>query len=83
MTKLEHTPGPWTYNPESPNRVTGPRGETISATYGGMVGDKEQLANARLISNAPAMLEYLQKRAGEGDEEARGILEAMGMGAGG
>ena len=79
MIDSEHTPGPWGYNPDSPNRVTGPRGETISATYGGMVGDKEQLANARLISNAPAMLEYIARRAAAGDEEANGILESMGL----
>ena len=75
MPSQEHTPGPWSYSPESPNRVTGPRGETVAATYGGMVGDKEQLANARLIASAPTMLEYLTRRAQEGDPDALAILE--------
>ncbi|MDP7578676.1 MAG: hypothetical protein QGF12_03950 [SAR202 cluster bacterium] len=80
MTKSEHTSGPWGYNPESPNRVTGPRGETISATYGGMVGYQEQFANTRLIANAPVMLDYVVGRARDGDQGAKTILESMGLG---
>ena len=79
MTKSEHTSGPWVYKPESPNRVTGPGGETISATYGGMVGYEEQLANTRLIANAPVMFEYVVSRAQEGDENAKTILESIGL----
>lgn len=79
MTKSEHTSGPWKYNSGSPNRVMGSSGETISATYGGMVGYQEQLANTRLIANAPVMLEYVTNRAREGDQDARTILESMGL----
>ena len=79
MTKSGHTTGPWKYNPESPNRVMGPSGETISATYGGMLGDQEQLANTRLIANSPMLLEYVTSRARDGDQDAKTILESMGL----
>ena len=49
----------------------------MAATYGGMVGDKEQVGNARLIAAAPAMLGYLMTRAQEGDQQARAILDGM------
>ena len=81
MTSDDHTPGPWSYNPESPNRVTSSTGETVAATYGGMVGDKQQVANALLIASAPTMLDYVKGRAGDGDQRAREILDGMEPGA--
>jgi len=72
-----HTPGPWKYNLESPNRVTGPEAQTVAATYGGMVGHEEQLANARLIASVPTLFEFVSQRARDGDLEAAAILEAL------
>ena len=77
MARLDHTPGPWTLNEESANRVTGPRGETVAATYGGAVGDPEQVANTRLIAWAPAMYDYLARKAGESDDDASEIVAAI------
>ena len=77
MTVLKHTPGPWSYNPNSANRVMGPKGETVAATYGGIVGTAEQVANTRLFVAAPMMLAYVAKKAGDGDEEAQGILDSL------
>mgnify|MGYP001411440368 CR=1 FL=1 len=74
MDKSRHTPGPWIYNKNSANRVTGPNGATIAATYGGIVGTQEQDSNTRLIANAPTMYKYVVKRAAEGDEEAGSIV---------
>lgn len=78
MSISQHTPGPWLYQAEkTPTRVTGSKGEQIAAVYGGMVGEVEQLWNARLIAAAPAFLEYTTKRAGEGDREAKDLLVAL------
>ena len=77
MAKSRHTPGPWTYNENSANRVTGPTGATIAATYGGTVGTQEQVSNTRLIANAPTMYEYVVKLAAEGDEEAGSIVAVV------
>ena len=77
MAELQHTPGPWTYNEHSANRITGPHGETIAATYGGFVGVEEQVSNTRLIAGVPAMHEYMSKMAATGDEEAKAILSEL------
>ena len=77
MTKLRPTPGPWAYNEQSPTRVTGADGETIAATYGGIVGIDEQVLNTRLIASAPTMYEYIEKKAAEGDQEAQAIVSVI------
>lgn len=74
MVESRYTSGPWTYNEKSANRVTGPEGVTIAATYGGIVGTEEQVYNTRLIANAPAMFEYILNRAAEGDKQAKQII---------
>lgn len=80
MSESLHTPGPWMYQAENtPTRVTGPKNEQIAAVYGGMVGEVEQLSNARLIAAAPALLDYIATKADGGDKEAKdllGLLEA-------
>ena len=73
----QHTLGPWNYNPQSANRLTGPNGETVAATYGGIVGAAEQNANTRLIAFAPSMYEYIKKMATRGDQEAQAIGAAV------
>ena len=77
MSNLSHTPGPWSYNDKSANRVLGPDNQVVAATYGGTVGDGEQASNTRLIAAAPAMYEYLTGRAAAGDAEAGEILATL------
>ena len=77
MPASQHTPGPWHLNEQSPTRVTSSDGQTVAATYGGIVGSPEQVANGRLITSAPAMYEYIAKRAAEGDEEAQAIIDGV------
>ena len=63
MANIEHTSGQWDYETKaSPTRITGPKGQTVAAVYGGFVGSKEQQANARLIALAPALFEYIEAK---------------------
>jgi hypothetical protein len=55
----------------------GPNNQVVAATYGGQVDDQEQAANTRLIAAAPAMYSYLAKKASEGDDGAREIVETI------
>ncbi len=80
MAKSGHTPGPWQYNPQSANRVLGPGGQTVAATYGGRLDDEEQVANTRLIASAPVMYDYVEKKALEGDHEAQTIVAGVEKG---
>ena len=77
MSNPHHTPGPWSYNDKSANRVLGPDNQVVAATYGGAVGDAEQAANTRLIAATPAMYDYVVQRASAGDPAAAGILKTL------
>lgn len=77
MAKSNHTPGPWSYNENSPNRITAPSGETIGATYGAQLGFEQQVSNTKLISFAPIMYEYIHDRAIDGDSNAKSIVEQI------
>ena len=77
MSDPTHTPGPWSYNEKSANRVLGPDNQVVAATYGGALGDAEQAANTRLIAAAPSMYGYLAGRAAAGDAEAGEIVAAI------
>ena len=77
VVKSRHTPGPWQYNPQSANRVTGPDGQIVAATYGGMTDDEEQVANTRLIASAPAMYDFIEKKALDGDQEAQAMVAGI------
>ena len=77
MPTLNHTPGPWSYNENSANRVLGSENQVVAATYGGIVGEPEQVANTRLIASVPTMYDYLTRKASEGDDGARQILAAI------
>ena len=58
--KTKHTPGPWEFNLVRVQRsITGPRGGPVAYTHGVNIPEEEDLANARLISAAPEMLEAL------------------------
>ena len=75
MASMQHTPGPWDHETKaSPTRITGPKGQTVAAVYGGFVGSQEQASNARLIALAPALLDYVAAKAKEGDEQARALV---------
>ena len=77
MTATKHTPGPWSYNELSANRVMGPDDQIVAATYGGFVGSDEQEANTRLVSAAPAMYGYVSMKASEGDQDAKALLASI------
>lgn len=77
MSEEKHTPGPWKHKEDNPTRIMGPDDETVAAVYGGMVGDKFQLANARLIAAAPSIYEYIQNKAMDGDKDAQTFLESL------
>ena len=78
MTKIPHTEGPWTCETKtSPTRIVSPKGDTVAAVYGGFAGGREQLANARLIASATTLLKYVEKRAAEGDQEAKDLVAAL------
>ena len=77
MPKSSYTPGPWKYEPHSPNRVIAPNNETVAAVYGGFVGDLEQTSNVRLITKAPLMFDYITKKANAGDTEAKDIIDGI------
>ena len=62
MTKVAHTPGPWTTG-RSELEVVDPKGRMIAALgaeAGANQKEEEQLSNARLIAAAPELLEALE-----------------------
>ena len=77
MSKLKYTTGPWVFDKDNPVRVLGNTGETIAATYGGMVGDIEQESNTKLIASAPNMFEYIEIPAKGAEICAQEILDTI------
>ena len=77
MTATKHTPGPWSYNELSANRVMAPDNQVVAATYGGFVGSDEQEANTRIVAAAPALYGYVRRRASEGDQDAIALLASI------
>ena len=77
MTATKHTPGPWSYNELSANRVLSPNKQVVAATYGGFVGSGEQEANTRIVAAAPAMYGYVSRKASEGDQDAMALLASI------
>ena len=77
MSKLKYTTGPWVFDKDNPVRVLGNTGETIAATYGGMVGDIEQESNTKLNASVPNMFEYIKTQAKTGDTAAQEILDTI------
>lgn len=77
MSKSDYTPGPWKYEPHSPNRILASNNETVAAVYGGFFGDLEQASNVRLITKAPLMYEYIAQKAKAGDPEAKSIISGI------
>jgi hypothetical protein len=81
----KHTPGPWTqkghsvfiFNKSGHNRVA------ISVNTGCRCGCEEPAlieeleADARLIAESPTMFEYITKKAKEGDDEAKQIVDKV------
>lgn len=88
MSGFKGTPGPW--HTEGDGIVRHSNGAGIMAnspiklgsgwredSFCGCDADNEVIANARLIAAAPTMRDYIARKAGEGDAEARQILEAI------
>jgi hypothetical protein len=87
--ETKHTPGPWFQShrktaPDSYNtQVYTQNGEAICtlAWYpkpevNGVVGTYRE-ANARLIAACPTMYDFINKKAGEGDAEAKQIISTI------
>ena len=77
MPPMKYTPGPWSYNEASANRVLGPDNQVVAATYCGFDGSEEQEANTRMIAAAPAMYGYVSTKASEGDRDALALLASI------
>ena len=57
---MKHTPGPWKIGMRPGPIVYGPMGEQVCNMRAPLLIEEENLANARLIAAAPAMLEALK-----------------------
>jgi hypothetical protein len=69
---------PWHYDDWNPRRIIDADSTTIASVFGGLSGDLGQLANAKLISAAPAMRDYVQAKSDADDEGAKAVLEGIG-----
>jgi hypothetical protein len=75
--ELVSTPGPWSVydNPNSNYGLEVVANVKIKAKrVVCRIGGPDREANARLIAAAPAMFDYIAKKAAEGDREARALL---------
>lgn len=78
-----HTPGPWRAERTQASAywdwtVMAPSGKGRTMQIGIDTDNTE--ADARLIAAAPAMHDYIARRAADGDTEAAQILEALSGG---
>lgn len=72
-----HTPGPWKL--KGSGTITDADGELVATTgYRVRVGSDEDDSNARLITAAPKMHEYIGLLASSGDLQAKRIIEEIG-----
>jgi len=82
---MAHTKGPWEVKEDrvitSAIDEYGRRKELlltgVSLTAGNHPDRKEAEANARLIAESPTMFEYITKKAKEGDDEAKQIVDKV------
>ena len=70
----EHTPGPWWIVERVFVCPVGNESQDIADCSGNAFSWDEKEANARLISAAPTMYNYIKVKAEEGDERAKEIL---------
>jgi len=81
MTNTQHTPGPWeiTGHGSRPTPCTWVSlGDEDDGNSLEVVGDNH-VANARLIEQAPAMLDLLRAIVREADRETRAFIEARAI----
>lgn len=73
--QAEHTPGPWSFrrNFDGSLNFFGEGGARLILSNVFLINREP---NARLVSLAPTMYEYIRARAEAGDSEAAAILEA-------
>jgi hypothetical protein len=73
----KHTPGPWKCAQESVD----PEWRIVTTESGLIIANvndhHRQEANAHLIAAAPTLIDFVQKRAIAGDNEAIEIVEAL------
>ena len=82
VSKATPTPGPWelTFIPQGPRGAAGfcfihRGGDIIAPSLPN--GAPHHEANARLMVASPTMYEYITKKANEGDEDAKIIIEQI------
>ena len=68
--------GPWTYDDFNPRQILDDEATTIASVFGRMSDDGIQLANARLITAAPVMRDYVRSRSEAGDEAASALFRS-------
>ena len=66
----------WTRTDDNP-RLIKEDSTTLASVFGGIQGELEQRDNARLIVAAPAMRDYVQQKASNGDLEAVEIIALL------
>jgi hypothetical protein len=83
VEEATYTPGPWKIVPLGDRNLeitASPRSNAetdICVVYGGKLTTS---ANARLIAAAPLLYEFAAARAAAGDNEARTMLDTLGIG---
>lgn len=73
------TPGPWEAARRlgRTNRVISTDGKANDGFLIASAHGPDQEANAHLMAASPTMFEFIERKAAEGDVEARGIVEAI------
>jgi hypothetical protein len=73
---VKHTDGPWKHE-KSTKTIRSAKENYWIATMNSWDGAVDTDANARLIAAAPTMAAYLERKAAEGDTEAKTILNTI------
>lgn len=82
MKEIKHTPGPWSYDPETHEIESGfGLVATIANEGRGIAQDEEGLANANLIEAAPELLSACRYAVQFGDSEINGTIKKRLSGA--
>ena len=83
MSKIAHTPGPWSI-PGQPDKIcaegftrNGAAKAIATAHTPSWMAGSEPWANAHLIAAAPTMADYVKRKADDGCEEAASIWEQI------
>ncbi|KZX63211.1 hypothetical protein A3710_17360 [Stutzerimonas frequens] len=75
-----HTPGPWVVERADDAYCIANVGNLVIMPCAGKVKHDNAEADARLIAASPCMYALLEKRADQGDEEARNLIRRISNG---